>query len=61
MEQQLISIQAEESGERIDALLSRNLEDLSRSQLQKLLEQGAVSLKGKALKKELPLHRRGEL
>ena len=33
MEQQLISIQAEESGERIDALLSRNLEDLSRSQL----------------------------
>ena len=51
MEQQLISIQAEESGERIDALLSRNLEDLSRSQLQKLLDQGSVSLKGKALKK----------
>lgn len=44
-------INAEESGERIDALLARNLPDFSRSQLQKLLEQGMVSIKGKALKK----------
>ncbi len=44
-------INAEESGERIDALLARNLPDFSRSQLQKLLEQGAVTIKGKALKK----------
>ncbi len=51
MDQRLISIEAEESGERIDALLSRNLEGISRSQLQKLLEQGAVSCGGKALKK----------
>ena len=44
-------INAEESGERIDALLARNLPDFSRSQLQKLLEQGHVTIKGKALKK----------
>ena len=35
-----VLIKVEESGERIDALLSRNLEDFSRSQLQKLLDQG---------------------
>ena len=51
MDEQLICIGAEESGERIDALLSRKLEGFSRSQLQKLLEQGGVSFKGKALKK----------
>ncbi len=51
MDELFITVTAEESGERIDALLSRNLEGFSRSQLQKLLEQGAVSLKGKALKK----------
>ena len=44
-------IRAEESGERIDALLARTLPDFSRSQLQKLLEQGMVSLNGKPLKK----------
>lgn len=46
-----INVKAEESGERIDALLSRNLEGFSRSQIQKLLEQGAVTLDGKVLKK----------
>ena len=51
VDEQLICIEAEESGERIDALLSRKLEGFSRSQLQKLLEQGGVSFKGKALKK----------
>ena len=45
-----INVKAEESGERIDSLLSRNLEGFSRSQIQKLLEQGAVTLDGKALK-----------
>lgn len=44
-------INAQESGERIDALLARSLPDFSRSQLQKLLEQGLVSINGKALKK----------
>lgn len=42
---------AEESGERIDALLAHNLPDFSRSQLQKLLDQGMVTIKGRALKK----------
>lgn len=46
-----INVKAEESGERIDALLSRNLDGFSRSQIQKLLEQGAVTLGGKVLKK----------
>lgn len=44
-------IRAEESGERIDALLARNLPDFSRSQLQKLLEQGMVTIGGKSLRK----------
>jgi 23S rRNA pseudouridine1911/1915/1917 synthase len=42
---------AEESGERIDALLARNLPQFSRSQAQKLLEQNFVSLNGKPIKK----------
>ena len=44
-------ITAEESGERIDALLARNLPGLSRSQVQKLLEQGQVSLDSRPVKK----------
>ena len=51
MDENLITITAEESGERIDALLARALPSLSRSQLQKLLEQGAVTLDGRGLKK----------
>ena len=46
-----IIIKAEESGERIDALLVRSLPDLSRSQIQKFLEQGLVNVKEKAVKK----------
>ncbi len=51
MDDIFITVTAEESGERIDALFSRKLDSFSRSQIQKLLEQGAVSLNGKALKK----------
>lgn len=51
MDEFFIRIKAEESGERIDALLARNLPELSRSQVQKLLEQEMVTLSGKALKK----------
>lgn len=51
MDDIFVNVKAEESGERIDALLSRNLDGFSRSQIQKLLEQGAVTLDGKALKK----------
>lgn len=51
MDENSITITAEESGERIDALLARALPSLSRSQVQKLLEQAAVTFAGKPLKK----------
>ena len=51
MDENDICITAEESGERIDALLARALPSLSRSQVQKLLEQGMVTLNGRELKK----------
>lgn len=51
MDENYICITAEESGERIDALLARTLPSLSRSQVQMLLEQGMVTLNGRELKK----------
>lgn len=51
MDDTIIEITAEESGDRIDALLARNREDLSRSAAQRLLELGNVSLNGKPVKK----------
>ena len=51
MDENYICITAEESGERIDALLARALPSMSRSQIQKLLEQGMVTLNGRELKK----------
>ena len=53
MEEEILSIIAEESGERIDALLARTLEGLSRSAAQRLLEEGRVTCEddGKALRK----------
>ena len=51
MDDNLIEITAEESGERIDALLARNLEELSRSAVQRLIEQGGVSLNARPVKK----------
>ncbi|MEF9970756.1 MAG: RluA family pseudouridine synthase [Oscillospiraceae bacterium] len=42
---------ARESGERIDTLLSQEIEDLSRSQAARLLDAGAVTLKCKPIKK----------
>lgn len=51
MNEKIISITAEESGERIDALLTRVLPSFSRSQVQKLLGQGMVTRSGYALKK----------
>lgn len=50
MDEDLVFIEAEESGERIDALLSRKL-DMSRSAVQRLLDSGAVSSAGKVLRK----------
>ena len=53
MEEEILSIIAEESGERIDALLARTLEGLSRSAAQRLLEEGRVTREddGKVLRK----------
>ena len=51
MEEDLLQITAEESGERIDALLARILPDLSRSAAQRLLEEGRVLLNSSPVKK----------
>lgn len=44
-------LQAEESAERIDALLARSVDGLTRSAAQRLLEQGAVTKNGIPVKK----------
>ena len=51
MDENRIQLQAEESGERIDALLARTFPGLSRSLIQKCIEAGAVTLDGKPVKK----------
>ena len=51
MEEEILQITAEESGERIDALLARILPELSRSAVQRMLEEGRVSLSGRPVKK----------
>ena len=57
MEEEILSIIAEESGERIDALLARTLENLSRSGAQRLIEQGAVLLEGRQVQKNTRIQR----
>jgi 23S rRNA pseudouridine1911/1915/1917 synthase len=52
MEEDLLQITAEESGERIDALLARILPELSRSAAQRLLEEGRVLLGARPVKKK---------
>ncbi len=51
MDKEILTIQVEESGERIDALLAHSLEGFSRSAVQRLLEDGRVFLNGKAARK----------
>ena len=51
MDEERIQLTAEESGERIDALLARTYPALSRSLIQKCIEAGAVTLNGKSVKK----------
>ena len=51
MEENLLQITAEESGERIDALLARILPQLTRGAAQRLLEEGLVTLAGQPVKK----------
>ncbi len=51
MDDNIIEITAKESGDRIDALLARNMEALSRSAAQRLIALGNVSLGGRPVKK----------
>ena len=51
MEEEILQITAEESGERIDALLARILPELSRNAAQRLLEEGRVTLLGRPVRK----------
>ena len=51
MENNIFSFTADTAGERIDALLARNLADLSRSAAQRLIEEGNVLVNGAAVKK----------
>jgi len=51
MDENIIIIKCEESGERIDALLARCVQGLSRSAAQKLIEDGCVLLRGTPPKK----------
>lgn len=51
MDENFVLIHAEESGERIDALLAHSMDNLSRSAAQKLIDDGNVLLSGKAIKK----------
>ena len=47
----IVTITSQESAERIDALLARSIEGLTRSAAQRLLEQGRVTKNGAAVKK----------
>ena len=51
MDEERIQLAAEESGERIDALLARIYPALSRSLIQKCIEAGGVTLNGRTVKK----------
>ena len=44
-------ITASDTGVRVDALIAENLPDLSRSFIQKLIDDGCVTLRGKPVKK----------
>ncbi|MCR5576654.1 MAG: RluA family pseudouridine synthase [Oscillospiraceae bacterium] len=51
MDENRIQVPAEESGERIDALLARTFPALSRSLIQRCMEEGAVTVDGRPVKK----------
>ena len=52
---------ADQAGERVDVFLSRNIENMTRSSAAKLLEEGAVLLCGKPVKKNYKLNVGDEL
>lgn len=47
----LLTLKVEADGERADQLLTRSIEDLTRSAAQRLMEEGRVTIDGKPLKK----------
>ena len=51
MDDNVLIVTAEESGERVDALLARHLDGFSRSAVQRLIESGAVLLDDRPIKK----------
>ena len=51
MDENILEITAKESGDRVDALLARNIEGLSRSAAQRLIDSGCVLLNGAPVKK----------
>ncbi|MCQ2558797.1 MAG: RluA family pseudouridine synthase [Oscillospiraceae bacterium] len=51
MDENILFVNAEESVERIDALLARTIDQFSRSAIQKLIEDGNVLCQGKPVKK----------
>ncbi len=48
---EILTLTADRTGERMDAFLARSVPDLTRSAAQRLLEEGAVTLAGKPVKK----------
>lgn len=51
MDENIINIKAEESGDRIDALLARSISGMTRSAAQRLIDDGAVLLGSRPVKK----------
>ena len=51
MDEEILFITAEESGERVDALLARMIPELSRSSVQQLIEAGQILLGEQSVRK----------
>ena len=61
LDDNIITITAQESAERIDALLARCVPELTRSAAARLIDDGAVTVGGKAVKIEFARRAVGEL
>ena len=58
---EVLILTADQAGERVDVFLSRNIENMTRSAAAKLLEEGAVLLCGKPVKKNYKMNIGDEL
>lgn len=56
-----VSVTAEEAGMRLDKLLNSRLDEMTRSAIQKLIENGSVTLAGKQLAKSYPVNSGDEI